>query len=147
MKTYCLYVTREIQDQIWAKIFCISKNMHSRTPMDLVFLKLSTFCKLNLLIENIGSSWTSNVMIRSLLSLYVRNDCDMEIATLCTICSCWTYFEAGKGLLLPMKTKFINTLNVESDLFCTLSCTEPQIYMLSNNTGSAFALIVVHVLL
>jgi len=23
----------EKQDQIWAKIFCISKNMHSRTPM------------------------------------------------------------------------------------------------------------------
>jgi len=33
IKTRCLYVTWEIQDQIWAKHFCIPKNMHSRTPM------------------------------------------------------------------------------------------------------------------
>jgi len=33
IKTCCLYVIRETQDQIWAKIFCIPKNMHSRTPM------------------------------------------------------------------------------------------------------------------
>jgi len=33
IKTCCLYVTWKIQDHIWAKIFCIPKNMHSRTPM------------------------------------------------------------------------------------------------------------------
>jgi len=33
IKTCYLYVTWEIQDKIWAKIFCIPKNMHSRTPM------------------------------------------------------------------------------------------------------------------
>jgi len=37
IKTYCLYVTWEIQDQIWAKIVCIPTNMHSRTLMP-VFL-------------------------------------------------------------------------------------------------------------
>jgi len=34
IKTCCLYVIWEKQDQIWAKIVCIPKNMHSRTPMD-----------------------------------------------------------------------------------------------------------------
>jgi len=33
IKTCCLYVTWEIQDQIWANIFCIPKIMHSRAPM------------------------------------------------------------------------------------------------------------------
>jgi len=33
IKAWCLYVIWEKQDQIWAKIPCISKNMHSRTPM------------------------------------------------------------------------------------------------------------------
>jgi len=33
IKTCCLYVIWEKQDQNWAKIFCIPKNMHSRTPM------------------------------------------------------------------------------------------------------------------
>jgi len=33
IKTCCLYVTWEIEDQIMAKIFCIPKNMHSHTPM------------------------------------------------------------------------------------------------------------------
>jgi len=33
IKAWCLYAIREKQDQIWAKIFCIPKNMHSRTPM------------------------------------------------------------------------------------------------------------------
>jgi len=33
IKTCCLHVTWEIQDQIWAKIFCIPKKMNSRTPM------------------------------------------------------------------------------------------------------------------
>jgi len=28
-----LYVIWEKQDQVWAKIFCIPKNMYSRTPM------------------------------------------------------------------------------------------------------------------
>jgi len=32
-KTCCLYVTWEIQDQIWAKMFCIPKNIPYRTPM------------------------------------------------------------------------------------------------------------------
>jgi len=33
IKTFCLYVIREKQDQIWAKIFCFPKNMDSRTLM------------------------------------------------------------------------------------------------------------------
>ena len=33
IKTFCLYVIREKQDQIWAKIFYIPKNMDSRTLM------------------------------------------------------------------------------------------------------------------
>jgi len=33
IKACCLYVIWEKQDQIWANIFCIPKNMHSRTPM------------------------------------------------------------------------------------------------------------------
>jgi len=33
IKAWCLYVIWEKQDQIWAKFFCIPKNMHSRTPM------------------------------------------------------------------------------------------------------------------
>ena len=33
IKTCCLYVTWEIQDQIWANIFCSPKNVHSCTPM------------------------------------------------------------------------------------------------------------------
>jgi len=33
IKACCLYVISEEQDQIWTKIFCIPKNMHSRTPM------------------------------------------------------------------------------------------------------------------
>jgi len=33
LKTCCLYVLWETQDQIWGKIFCIPKNMNSRTPM------------------------------------------------------------------------------------------------------------------
>jgi len=33
IKACCLYVIGEKQDQIWAKIFCIPKIMHSRTPM------------------------------------------------------------------------------------------------------------------
>jgi len=33
IKTCCLYVIWEKQVQIWAKLFCIPKNMHSRTPM------------------------------------------------------------------------------------------------------------------
>jgi len=32
-KTCCLNVIWEKQDQIWAKIFFIPKNMHSRIPM------------------------------------------------------------------------------------------------------------------
>jgi len=38
IKACCLYVIRERQDQIWAKIFCIPKNMHSRT---LMFMSIS----------------------------------------------------------------------------------------------------------
>jgi len=34
IKTWCLYVIWEKQDQIWAKICCIPKNMHSRASMD-----------------------------------------------------------------------------------------------------------------
>ena len=34
IKTCCLCIVWEKQDQIWANIFCISKNRHSRTPMD-----------------------------------------------------------------------------------------------------------------
>jgi len=33
IKTCCLHFIWEKQDQIWAKIFCIPKHMHSRTPM------------------------------------------------------------------------------------------------------------------
>jgi len=33
IKACCLYVIWEKQDRIWAKIFCIPKNMHSRTLM------------------------------------------------------------------------------------------------------------------
>jgi len=33
IKTCCLFVIWEKQDKIWAKFFCIPKNMHSRTPM------------------------------------------------------------------------------------------------------------------
>jgi len=33
IKTCCLYVIWEKQDQIWAKFFCIPKNMDSRTSM------------------------------------------------------------------------------------------------------------------
>ena len=33
IKACCLYVIWEKQDQIWAKIFCIPKIMHSRTPI------------------------------------------------------------------------------------------------------------------
>jgi len=33
IKTCCLYVIWKKQDQIWAKILCIPKNMHYRTPM------------------------------------------------------------------------------------------------------------------
>jgi len=33
IKTCCLNVIWEKQDQIWAKIFCIPKNIHVRTPM------------------------------------------------------------------------------------------------------------------
>jgi len=35
IKGCSLYVIWEKQDQIWAKIFCILKNMHSRTPTQL----------------------------------------------------------------------------------------------------------------
>jgi len=31
IKTCCLYVIWKKQDQIWAKNFCIPKNIHSRT--------------------------------------------------------------------------------------------------------------------
>jgi len=33
INTCCLHIAWEIQDQIWAKIFCIPKNILSRTPM------------------------------------------------------------------------------------------------------------------
>jgi len=33
IKACCLYVIWAKRDQLWAKIFCIPKNMHSRTPM------------------------------------------------------------------------------------------------------------------
>jgi len=33
IKTCCLHVVWGKQDQVWAKIFCITKNMHSRTLM------------------------------------------------------------------------------------------------------------------
>jgi len=33
IKTFCLYIIWEKQDKIWANIFCIPKNMDSRTPM------------------------------------------------------------------------------------------------------------------
>jgi len=33
IKACCLYVIWEKQDEIWAKFFCIPKNMHSRTLM------------------------------------------------------------------------------------------------------------------
>ena len=51
------------------------------TGHGLVLLKLSTFCKLNLLIENVGSSCATNVIIRSPASLCVKIYCDMEIST------------------------------------------------------------------
>ena len=35
--------------------------------------------------------------------------------------------EAAFSALLAMKTKCRNTLNVENDLICLLSCIEPQI--------------------
>ena len=52
-------------------------------PYGLVLLKSSTFCKLSLLNRKptVGSFWNSKITIRSLLSLYVLNYCDMEIAT------------------------------------------------------------------
>jgi len=43
IKACCLYINWEKQDQIWAKIFCIPKNMHSRTPM----IAVSTPCLLS----------------------------------------------------------------------------------------------------
>jgi len=41
IKVCCLYVIWEKEDKIWPKIFCIPKNMHSRTPM-LVLYHLRT---------------------------------------------------------------------------------------------------------
>jgi len=48
IKTFCLYVIWEKQDQIWAKTFCIPKNMDSRTPVVLhtVFLPSQPFIDL-----------------------------------------------------------------------------------------------------
>jgi len=42
-------------------------------------------------------------MIRSLSSIWIRNYCDTDISTLCTVCSCWRHFEADRRLLLPWK--------------------------------------------
>jgi len=42
-KTFCLYVIWGKQDQIWAKIFCIPKNRHSRTPVVSIFIEPSHF--------------------------------------------------------------------------------------------------------
>ena len=54
-----------------------------------------------------GSSWTSDVIIRSLSSLCVRNYCNIELSTwsttFCTICSCWRHFETDGQLLMPGK--------------------------------------------
>jgi len=36
IKACCLYVIWEKQDQIWAKMLCIPKNMHSRSHMAMV---------------------------------------------------------------------------------------------------------------
>jgi len=36
IKACCLHVIWEKQDQIWAKLFSIPKNMHSRTPTPLL---------------------------------------------------------------------------------------------------------------
>ena len=46
---------------------------------DLVLLKSRTFCKMNLLIENWGSSWAANLITSSFLSC-VRNCCNMELS-------------------------------------------------------------------
>ena len=39
IKACCSYVIWEKQDQIWAQICCIPKNMHSRTPMVKILLR------------------------------------------------------------------------------------------------------------
>jgi len=58
-----------------------------------------------ILTENVGSFSATNVVIRFLSWLPVRNYCDVEIftklTTLCTICRYWRHFEADRWLLLP----------------------------------------------
>ena len=45
---------------------------------------------------------------------------------------CETAFSA----LVAMKTESRNTMNVENDLICSLSCIEPQISLLAKNKQS-----------
>jgi len=48
------------QDQIWAKFFCIPKNMHSRTPVALPIIHYSSSCHL---LWSILSGWMSENLI------------------------------------------------------------------------------------
>jgi len=104
------------------------------TGHGLVVSKLSTFCKLNLTIKNVGSSWATNVILRCISSLCVRNYCDVWPTWLCTICSYWRHFARQTQVaFVDMKTKSRSRLYVEEDVIFALSWIEPWISMLSNN--------------
>jgi len=59
IKACCIYVIWEKQDKIWAKMFCILKNMHSRTPM---VLREHFLCSYT----NYGFAWTFFMFLHNL---------------------------------------------------------------------------------
>jgi len=76
----CLYVIWEIQDQIWAKTFCIPKNLHSRTPMN----------------TNI---WELYWILSSQMTKTFRDNCDTNIVQQTSCEPLFPMFKCSKNVL------------------------------------------------
>ena len=89
-------------------------------------MKLSTFCKINLLIENLRSSWAINVKIRPLSSSYVRKICDIENSTkstrLCTLMYLCFLTINSLILLIDRVARSVISYNVVLVVFRSFRC-------------------------
>jgi len=108
-----------------------SRNNGKGPRPDLVEIEHSRFLKFNVLIENVGSSSATNVIVWSLVIMFWKLLQHGNLYIVYHIVRNMQLLKAFWGrqmTLVGIKTKF-RRLNVEDDFICVLSRIEPRIFI------------------